>query len=112
MSFSLVSSAQSLQYACKVLSLNLAESDPKNEWVGRFSNAAATINSGRKLGGLGQSLDFIQANRSINWANPREILKGLSNTCNIAFWFFDNIIFLQRAKLTTYFKEDDQVRHI
>lgn len=90
-----------MQYLTKVLAIHLAESDPKNVWVGNFNHASGSINTARKMLTLGAWVDVLEATRNQVAKTPKDIFRKLSNYCNALYLLFDNCVFLQKIKLTT-----------
>ncbi len=55
---------------------------------------------------------MIEASRNVNWSNPRDALRGLSNAGNFIFYLFDNIVYLQKAKVSSFLEADNQATKI
>ena len=89
-----------LQYLTKTMAVHLKDSDPKNVWVGNFNHASNTINTARKMLTLGGWIDTLEQSRSVMAKTPCDIFRKLSNYCNAIYLLFDNVVFLQRIKIT------------
>jgi len=102
---------KTIQYLTKLLSIVLAEGNPKDPWAVSFAKASVFINNGRKLGFLGMFMDNFDAAAKTNWSNLRSALTGASNLCNGVYYLFDNLIFLQKASLTEVMTANNQANY-
>jgi hypothetical protein len=90
-----------LQYASRLLAIELAQRDPKSDWAKRMGTLFAFTRDSRKL--------FALFKWVVEYDKLRKLMKGPQNTQTslqivsalgmLAYWYFDNMIFLVKANV-------------
>lgn len=103
---------KSLQYFTKLLSIQYLEADAKSQLGKDLNGASGHINTARKISVLGGWMEIFYGMRSAKWSSQRDIVRSVSNLCNGVFVAFDNIVVLNRIKLTDVLQTDSQANKI
>jgi hypothetical protein len=103
---------KSLQYFTKLASIQLAENDPKSPLAKDLSLAAGAINTARKFSVLGTWFDIFNKVPKYSWGTQKDIAKNLADFLGSVFVIFDNIVVLNRIKLTDILAKDGMVGKI
>lgn len=88
-----------LQYGSRLIMWFFLKNDPKSEWGLRFQGLFAMVRDARKLARLGKIFNEYQS--ALNLASKGDVasnLQFLGRFGMAAYWFFDNVVFLGKAK--------------